>query len=211
MNSGARSVALGEAGRRLERLRLRGGFTLVAAASRCQEQGLRTNASALSRIENGRRRTVPRDLVTALLDLYQASDRDRTEVMEFLAPAATSPGRRRRPPLWRRHGELLDAMKFGSFLELEAQATRLRNFEHALVPGLLQSPEYARHAITAFRPDLTSEKIRSATSLGVRWATSRRRTWNPSCSARGTGLLVQGESAGCRRYRVRSGGGFPGR
>ncbi|MFD4830639.1 helix-turn-helix domain-containing protein [Streptomyces uncialis] len=152
------SVALREVGRRLERLRLRGGFTLVAAASRCQEQGLRSDASALSRIENGRRRTVPRDLVTALLDLYQAGERDRTEVMEFLAPA-TSPGRRQRPPLWRRHGELLEAMKFGNFLELEAQATLLRNFELAVIPGLLQTAEYARHAITAFRPDLTSEKI----------------------------------------------------
>lgn len=132
----------------------------MAAATHCQELGLRTDASALSRIENGRRRTVPRDLVTALLDLYQADKRDHTEVMGFLPPPdATATGRRQRPPLWRRHGDLLDAMKFGNFLELEAQATRLRNFELAVIPGLLQTAEYARHAITAFRPDLTVEAI----------------------------------------------------
>lgn len=47
---------------------------------------------------------------------------------------------------------------FRPFVEYEARATALRGFEHALVPGLLQTPEYAR-AVLATRPNSTEEEI----------------------------------------------------
>lgn len=152
------SVALGEIGHRLERLRTLSGLTLAATAAHCREQGLRTDASALSRIENGHRRTIDRDLVTALLRLYRADDRTSAEITRFLQPD-TGTARRKRPPLLRRHADFLDEMKFGDYLDCEAQAVRLRNYELAVVPGLLQTADYARHVITALRPDLPPGKI----------------------------------------------------
>jgi len=42
---------------------------------------------------------------------------------------------------------------FLPFIQLEAQAARLRVFESQIVPGLLQTEEYARAMLAALRPD----------------------------------------------------------
>jgi transcriptional regulator with XRE-family HTH domain len=46
---------------------------------------------------------------------------------------------------------------FRPFVEYEATAKALRSFEHALVPGLLQTREYAR-AVLATRPNTTEDE-----------------------------------------------------
>jgi transcriptional regulator with XRE-family HTH domain len=45
---------------------------------------------------------------------------------------------------------------FRPFVEYEARASALRGFEHVLVPGLLQTPDYA---VLAMRPNSTEEQI----------------------------------------------------
>jgi transcriptional regulator with XRE-family HTH domain len=47
---------------------------------------------------------------------------------------------------------------FRPFAAYEETATSLRTFEHALVPGLLQTPEYA-HAVLATRPNTTEDEV----------------------------------------------------
>jgi transcriptional regulator with XRE-family HTH domain len=47
---------------------------------------------------------------------------------------------------------------FRPFAAYEAEATALYVFEHSLVPGLLQTPEYAR-AVLATRPNTTEDEI----------------------------------------------------
>lgn len=47
---------------------------------------------------------------------------------------------------------------FRPFVDYEAQAKSLRWFEHTLVPGLLQTEDYA-HAVLATRPNSTSEQV----------------------------------------------------
>src|SRR2546430_11183775 len=47
---------------------------------------------------------------------------------------------------------------FRSFAAYEAEATALYVFEHSLVPGLLQTPEYAR-AVLATRPNTAEDEI----------------------------------------------------
>ncbi|HEV2376721.1 MAG TPA: Scr1 family TA system antitoxin-like transcriptional regulator, partial [Streptosporangiaceae bacterium] len=47
---------------------------------------------------------------------------------------------------------------FRPFVEYEAKAKSLRGFEHVLVPGLLQTPEYAR-AVLATRPNTSEDQI----------------------------------------------------
>jgi transcriptional regulator with XRE-family HTH domain len=47
---------------------------------------------------------------------------------------------------------------FRPYAEVERMATQLRLFEHSLVPGLLQTPDYAR-AVLATRPDVTQDEL----------------------------------------------------
>ena len=50
------------------------------------------------------------------------------------------------------------AAAFRPFAAYEESATSLRNFECALVPGLLQTPDYAR-AVLATRPNTTVDEV----------------------------------------------------
>ncbi len=50
------------------------------------------------------------------------------------------------------------AASFRPFQPYEAEARSLRTFEHSLVPGLLQTPDYAR-AVLATRPNSTPDEI----------------------------------------------------
>jgi transcriptional regulator with XRE-family HTH domain len=47
---------------------------------------------------------------------------------------------------------------FRPYAEIEAAAAQLRLFEHSLVPGLLQTEEYAR-AVLSTRPDVTEDEL----------------------------------------------------
>lgn len=48
---------------------------------------------------------------------------------------------------------------FGPFIDVEAKATAMREWELAFVPGLLQTAEYARALAHADRPNATEEQI----------------------------------------------------
>ena len=52
---------------------------------------------------------------------------------------------------------------FRSFTSHEAEATALRLFEHSLIPGLLQTPEYAR-AVLETKPNATEDVVDSDVS-----------------------------------------------
>ncbi|MEU9254505.1 helix-turn-helix transcriptional regulator [Streptomyces sp. NPDC048270] len=148
------SLTLSEVGKRLESLRENRDLTQVTVVRLLGERGIKTDSSALSRIESGKRRTVPRELVEALMDCYQADVRSREQILDLLSVDATPAGRRRRPALWRRHAALLGPMNFEGYLEQEPRASLLRNYEPELVPGPLQGERYALHAIARMRPEL---------------------------------------------------------
>jgi len=60
--------------------------------------------------------------------------------------------------LQRRLRDLPFPASFRPFAAYEEKAAALRTFEHTLVPGLLQTPEYAR-AVLATRPDVTDDEL----------------------------------------------------
>lgn len=62
--------------------------------------------------------------------------------------------------IWERHaaGERA-ADDYSWYIELERQATAIRTFETVLIPGLLQTEEYARCSLRAFRPALTPTQV----------------------------------------------------
>lgn len=59
---------------------------------------------------------------------------------------------------WSRYGTLPN--NYAMYVGLEGAATTVRNFELAVVPGLLQTEEYARTVISAYWPDSPDESER---------------------------------------------------
>jgi len=97
---------------------------------------LRWSTAKVSRIENAKTLPSPRDL-EALLDLYNVDSEARVELQELRRSAA-------RKGWWEEYRESLPP-ELIPLLELEVEATTLRNREPQIVSGL-QTEEYpGRH------------------------------------------------------------------
>ncbi|GHE11949.1 transcriptional regulator [Streptomyces alanosinicus] len=160
------SLTLSEVGARLEELRKRRDLTQSHVAGVLRDRGIRIDTSGLSRLEQGQRRRVSRDLAEALLDCYDADSTERAEILQLLS-ADTTPAGRPRPALWRRNAALLGPMQFEGFLKMERRATAILNYERALIPGLFQTPEYARAVIAGMRPELRLAEVKALADVRV--------------------------------------------
>jgi hypothetical protein len=107
---------------------------------------IRGSESKISRLELGRVGFKVRD-VEDLLTLYKVDDVDERERLLSLAREANNPG------WWQRYDDLTPTW-FQSYLGLEMAADLIRTFELQFVPGLLQTPEYARAVLKFGRQDL---------------------------------------------------------
>jgi hypothetical protein len=70
--------------------------------------------------------------IRALLDLYDIADKAKHEALFALTREARQRG------WWTAYGSLSD-----SYVEFEAEATKISTYELAVIPGLLQTPAYA--------------------------------------------------------------------
>ncbi|NHD18442.1 MULTISPECIES: helix-turn-helix transcriptional regulator [unclassified Actinopolyspora] len=105
----------------------------------------------LSRIENRAQGIKARE-VEQLLDIYGVVD---SSLRGWLLELATTA---------RARGWAVDMRKnlpedFHTFFNMEGELVALRQFETLLVPGLLQTPEYARSIISGVNPGLTEEEV----------------------------------------------------
>jgi hypothetical protein len=116
-------------------------LTLEAACA-----GLERSLSSLSKAENGRTKLYSRD-VRGMLDFYGVTDERVREGLVSLARDSHKRG------WWDRYSDVLSP-SYLDFISLEADAAGIRAFETILVPGLLQTPDYARAAMSAV-PTLT--------------------------------------------------------
>jgi transcriptional regulator with XRE-family HTH domain len=121
-------------GNQLRTLREARGVTREAAGWE-----IRGSESKISRMELGRVSFKERDIVD-LLTLYGVTDQADREALLSLARQANSPG------WWHRYGDVLPHW-FQAYLGLEAAASLIRTYETQFVPGLLQTPEYARAVV----------------------------------------------------------------
>ncbi|MFE2292726.1 helix-turn-helix domain-containing protein [Streptomyces sp. NPDC059452] len=135
-------------GAELKRLREKAGVGMEDAAER-----IGGDKPKISRQENGRQ-GVSKLEIEALLELYRVSD-DR------LRTALTTLAREgRRKGWWAQYSDILPA-GFQERLSIESDAARILTFQSMLVPGLLQTAEYATEVIRAAGKSQTEDQIKS--------------------------------------------------
>ncbi|MEU6663452.1 helix-turn-helix transcriptional regulator [Streptomyces sp. NPDC046821] len=121
-------------GAELRGLRARAGLTSGEAA-----RLVGWHQSKVSRIETGRSGVKASD-VRLLLDAFEVSDASLRDLLIALAGSEDGSGGQ---DWWHPYRSLLPPA-YRDFISLESQACRVRTVETSVVPGLLQTPNYAR-------------------------------------------------------------------
>jgi transcriptional regulator with XRE-family HTH domain len=125
----------------LRQLREGAEYTIEQVAAR-----LEVSDSKISRIENGQVGATPRD-VRDMAALYGVTGQRMENLMQLARET-------RERPWWHEYGDLL--LDYAAF---EAEASSILSFSPMILPGLLQTADYARAIIRAIRFDLPPEKI----------------------------------------------------
>ncbi|GAA3029307.1 helix-turn-helix domain-containing protein [Streptomyces glomeratus] len=110
--------------------------------------------SKVSRIETGSSGVKPGD-VGLLLDAYGVDDQELRELLLVLAGSEDGGGRQN---WWHAYRGVLPPA-YRDFISLESQASGMRTLETSVVPGLLQTPEYARAVTRAAVGTLEDDKL----------------------------------------------------
>ncbi|MGC9381607.1 helix-turn-helix domain-containing protein [Streptomyces sp. MH13] len=110
--------------------------------------------SKVSRIETGTSGAKPAD-VRLLLDAYGVADDQLRELLVMLAGSDDAGGRNH---WWHAYRGVLPPT-YRDFISLESQASAMRTLETTVVPGLLQTPEYARAVTRAAVDGLPEERL----------------------------------------------------
>ncbi|MEU8259180.1 helix-turn-helix transcriptional regulator [Micromonospora sp. NPDC048999] len=142
----------------LRRLREQTGLTADQAA---KEIGI--SKSALSRVENAQVSVLP-PVARSLLELYGVEGEEVAALVQVARDA-------RKRGWWQAYDDVLPDW-FEVYVGLEAEASEIRAFESQLVPGLLQTADYARTVIRAEHPDAPKEEVERRVELRMRRQTS---------------------------------------
>ncbi|MGD0703063.1 MAG: helix-turn-helix transcriptional regulator [Trebonia sp.] len=138
----------------LRRARLDAGLTQEQVAG-----AMDWSLSKLIRIENGTVGISTNDL-KAILAHYKISDEARTAELLALSRGA------RERSWWNSYREV--APRLIQLIEYEAAAFIARNFQPLIVPGLLQTEEYARTSIRQLGPQLTTKQVESFVEIRMK-------------------------------------------
>ncbi len=134
--NGSPTVRRRELGAALRKLRTDRDWTVDYVA-----QQLLCSPSKVSRLETGHRGASARD-IRDLSNLYGVDDEQRAHLMEL-----ASEGKQR--AWWQRLG-----VPYSTYVGLEADAVFIRDYGLGGMPGLLQTPDYARAVVRAHVPHL---------------------------------------------------------
>jgi len=135
--AGAQSPTVRRRRLALELRRLREGAKLT-----CEEvaEQLECSASKISRVETGRVSVSPRD-VRDMLEIYSVPELQREALVQLARES-------RQKGWWHAYADSLQP-HVATYLGMESAASDIRIYEVNLIPGLLQTEEYARAVITA--------------------------------------------------------------
>jgi transcriptional regulator with XRE-family HTH domain len=131
-----------ELGALLRALRNQNGLTVEQAADQ-----LLCSPSKVSRMETGHGAATPRD-IRDLCDLYGITDQAERDRMMKLARESKLQG------WWQSYD-----LNYATYVGLEAEAVAISDFQSSVVPGLLQTADYARAGHEAYLPRLSNEQI----------------------------------------------------
>ena len=129
----------------LRRLRDRAELTIDEVGEK-----LECSASKISRIETGRVRVSPRD-VRDMLDLYRVPEPQRDSLVQLARES-------RQKGWWHAYSDTIEP-RFATYIGLESAASEIRIYEVTLIPGLLQTEDYARAVIAAGAVDGAPEAV----------------------------------------------------
>lgn len=149
------STARRRLGEELRKARERAGLTLAAAAEHIER-----SAPTLSRLENGK--AIPRSTdVKALLDRFaearptSVSDAVREQILALVPQA-------REQEWFTSFRDVLGSDKnkddVARYIEFESSATVIKSYEPEIVPGLLQTRDYAAAVTEQFHPDRSDDE-----------------------------------------------------
>ena len=131
-----------ELGALLRTLRNQNGLTVEQAAEQ-----LLCSPSKVSRMETGHGAATPRD-IRDLCNLYAVTDQAERDRLMKLARESKLQG------WWQSYD-----LTYATYVGLEAEAVAISDFQSSVVPGLLQTPDYARAGHEGTMPRLTNEQI----------------------------------------------------
>jgi transcriptional regulator with XRE-family HTH domain len=141
-------------GAQLRRLRQRAGVPREEAA-----ESIRASVSKISRLESGRIGSKPRD-IRDLLALYGLSGEAERATLLTLAEQGN------RPSWWHAYGDVVPGW-FEPYLGLEQAASLIRTYEVQFIPGLLQTPDYARAVIRLGHATAPEDELSQRVSLRI--------------------------------------------
>jgi transcriptional regulator with XRE-family HTH domain len=130
----------------LRKLREQTGLSLTEAAKRVGWQ-----QSRLSRIET-RQSGIPSPDLRKLLNLYEVEDEEYRRYLADLARRVNERG------WWQKYAGLI-GNEYADLIGMEEEARAIRAYGQELVPGLVQTADYARAVIRAAWPTNTAQQI----------------------------------------------------
>jgi len=146
-----------ELGALLRKLRNQNGLTVDQVAER-----LLCSPSKVSRMETGHGAATPRD-IRDLCDLYGVTDEAERERLMRLSHESKQHG------WWHSHD-----LDFGTYVGLEEDAVATKYYQSTIIPGVLQTADYARAVHEVVLPRLLPDRIEEL--VEVRMIRQRRLT-----------------------------------
>ncbi|WP_433330210.1 DUF5753 domain-containing protein [Spirillospora sp. CA-294931] len=122
------------------------------------------------------------EALTALRDLGTLRRGDRAGQHAAMRRLLEVVRERRHSDWWREYGDIVPDW-FGPYLSLEPMLERLRIYAPRRVPGLLQSPLYARHVIAGDHPSIGADELARRVELRMLRQRVLRRPEPPICWA----------------------------
>ncbi|MGY1974824.1 helix-turn-helix domain-containing protein [Nocardia gipuzkoensis] len=141
-------------GRALRDARQANGYTLEQVA-----EVLEISRSTLGRLELGQNEKVKVRDVEFICEYYGLPE-NRIEYLKSLVSRSNT-------KVWWQDYRSLIRPGFNTYLQLEAAATELHFFQSLVVPGLLQTAEYARN-VEAYPPTSTVDEVERRVALRMR-------------------------------------------
>jgi hypothetical protein len=150
-------------GQELRRLRELKGMTAEEVAER-----LLVSQSKISRLENGRRSISQRD-VRDLCGVYEVEDHRIVDSLMQMAKDSRQQG------WWHSFGDI----PYSVYIGLETDAASLRVYDPQVVPGLLQTRQYAESLIAGALPETAATEIEKRVQVRMRRQERISATENP--------------------------------